>query len=66
MFQLTTVFGHAMGIGLPAAALLLILLQHLLRNQKVFDPLLKGICRLILAFLGIKVKVSDRGSTRSK
>ncbi len=57
MFQLTTVFGYAMGIGLLAAALLLILLQNLLRNQKVFDPLLKGICRLILALLGIKVKV---------
>lgn len=58
MFRLTTVVGYAMGIGLLAAALLLILLQNLMGNQKSFDPLLKGICRLILLFLGITVKVS--------
>lgn len=58
MFRLTTVCGYAIGIGLLTTGLLLILLQNLLGNQRVLEPVLKLICRLIPLFLGIRVKVT--------
>ena len=56
MHFITTIFGYFSGIILLFLILLLILIQSLFGNQKLFDPAIKFLCRLFPAVFGIKVK----------
>lgn len=56
MHYITTAVGYLIGIILLFIILLLVLIQSLIGNQKLFDPVLKLLCRVFPAVFGIKVK----------
>ena len=60
MFLFVTAFGYCISAAMLIVILPLILVQNLLRNQRVFDPLLKLICRLVLLGFGCRVYVTGR------
>lgn len=66
MSFLFTFSGYLLGVPVLLFILLLIIIQNLLNNQRLFDPLLKFLCRLIPRLFGIRIRVSgfenlDRG-----
>ncbi len=56
MFYLTTAVGYFSAIILIFITLILVLIQSLIGNQKLFDPLIKLLCRILPAMFGIRVK----------
>lgn len=56
MYFLTTAFGYFSAIILIFITLILVLIQSLIGNQKLFDPLIKLLCRILPAMFGIRVK----------
>jgi 1-acyl-sn-glycerol-3-phosphate acyltransferase len=56
MHFLTTAFGYFSAIILIFITLILVLIQGLLGNQKLFDPLIRLLCRILPAMFGIRVK----------
>ncbi len=56
MYFLTTAFGYFSAIILIFITLILVLIQSLIGNQKLFDPLIRLLCRILPAMFGIRVK----------
>ena len=56
MHFLTTAFGYFSAIILILITLILVLVQSLIGNQKLFDPLIRLLCRILPAMFGIRVK----------
>jgi len=57
---LTTVLGYCMTAAGLLVILFLVLLQNLLGNQKLLDPLLKLVCRILPLGFGCRVHVTGR------
>lgn len=55
MIFFSTFIGYSLGGVLLLIILVLVLIQSLFRNQKLFDPVIKFLCRLFPAAFGIKV-----------
>lgn len=55
-----TALGYILGVLTLIPILLLILIQSLLGNTRLFNPLLKFACRSILLFFGIRVSCAGR------
>ena len=60
MFLLTTAVGYGIAAVLLILLLVLVPFQSLLGNQRVLDPLLKLICRLLPLGFGCRVQVTGR------
>lgn len=60
MALLSTIFGYGMAAAGLLVILFLILLQNLLGNQKLFDPPIKLICRVLPLGFGCLVGVTGR------
>ncbi|MEE8441575.1 MAG: hypothetical protein V3S41_07630, partial [Spirochaetia bacterium] len=60
MVLLITVLGYGIAAVLLLEILFLVLLQNLLGSEKVFDPLLKLLCRLSPLGFGCRVHVTGR------
>ena len=56
MHFLTTAFGYFSAIILILITLILVFVQSLIGNQKLFDPLIRLLCRILPAMFGIRVK----------
>ncbi len=56
MFILTTVIGYSLGTLLLLFVLVLVTIQTLLDNQKLFDPVIKWLCRIFPLLFGVRVK----------
>jgi 1-acyl-sn-glycerol-3-phosphate acyltransferase len=57
MYRLSTIFGYISSVLLLLLILILVILQNVFRNQRLFDPVIKGLCRQIPRNFGIKVQV---------
>jgi len=57
---LTTILGYGMTAAGLLLILFLVLLQNLLGNQRLFDPLIKLICRVLPLGFGCRVRVTGR------
>jgi 1-acyl-sn-glycerol-3-phosphate acyltransferase len=58
MYLITTAIGYLLGLTIILLILLLVFIQSILGNQKLFDPIIKFLCRLFPAVFGIRVKTS--------
>ena len=56
----TTVLGYCMAAAGLLVILFLVLLQNLLGNQKLLDPLIKLVCRVLPLGFGCRVRVTGR------
>ncbi len=56
MHFLSTIIGYFFGSIIILIALILVIIQSIIGNQKLFDPLIKLLCRFFPVFFGIKVK----------
>lgn len=56
MYFLTTAFGYFSAIILIFITLIMVLIQSLIGNQKLFNPLIRLLCRILPAMFGIRVK----------
>ncbi|RKX80386.1 MAG: hypothetical protein DRP60_03335 [Spirochaetes bacterium] len=55
MYYLTTFIGYISAFFILLIILLLVLMQSLIGNQKIFDPLIKFLSRVLPAIFGIRV-----------
>lgn len=60
MALLSTILGYGIAAAGLLAILFLILLQNLLGNQKLLDPLIKLVCRVLPLGFGCRVRVTGR------
>jgi len=63
---LTTAIGYTLALANLLVILFLVLLQNLLGNHRLFDPVLKFICRMILLEFGIAVRVRGWSNLRTE
>ena len=56
MYIITTVIGYLAAFILLITALILVLIQSFIGNQKLFDRVIKLFCRILLIAFGIRVK----------
>lgn len=61
MVLFATIFGYCTGAVQLLAILFLVLLQNVTGNQRLFDPLIKLICRTMLLGFGVRIHVTGRG-----
>ena len=57
MYIVTTAIGYLLSILLLLAIAILVIIQSIINNQRLFDPVIKTLCRFLPAVFGIKVKV---------
>jgi 1-acyl-sn-glycerol-3-phosphate acyltransferase len=57
MFILTTVIGYLTGVPVLLIIMILLLVQNLFKNQRMFDPAIKFLGRAVPFLFGIRVKV---------
>lgn len=56
MYIITSAVGYFLGITILFLILLLVIIQSLIGNQKLFDPAIKFLCRLFPTVFGIKIE----------
>ena len=66
MYIITTAIGYFFGVQFLFLVLFLIMLQNVFGSQKLFDPVLKFICRAILLLFGIRVSVKGKRTRPEK
>lgn len=55
---ITTMIGYLVAVLLLLIILILVMFQSLVGNQRLFDPFLKLLCRILPAAFGIRIKTS--------